>query len=528
MSHNFAAIADAFASTGIAHAFGVTGSGASLSLITALQDRGVGYYPVVHESAAALMAGATCHDGATRGLAVTIKGPGFANLLPGQLANAYEGRPAISVSEAYAASANPWQAHKRLDHDAVGGSIFKATATLDDRGARIDPLAAHARAEMPGPVHVDLTPAPDTVLEATRVGDIVELPAGSEALDAALVLIVKSARPLVVLGSWALRRLGHLPWSRLRVPLVTTAAAKGAIDEHGDFAAGVITGEAGELSPEANLFTGADLVVAFGLRNREVVKAAPYPCPLVAVDALPMADPGGFQPALECVAPDADGLAALFAALQAHDWGRDEVAQWRGRVEDHVLADETQLGHALRRAEETLAARDLFPRLVLDTGFFCTVGETAWRCRTPGDYVGSAVGRFMGVSIPTAIGLAICDRERPVLCVAGDGGIGGAIAELALAVTENLPLVVICASDGGYGSVAAFASDTPAVIRATASGDRSWWKVADALGCAAAAPGDVNALARELDNWQPAGGPLFLQVRFDSEAYRRIPRALRG
>ena len=524
MSFDFPSIARSFAASGIRHAFGVTGSGASLRLIEALQASGVTYFPAIHEAAAGLMAGGACLAGETRAMAVTIKGPGFANLVPALLSNRYEGRPAISVSEAYGEDANAWQAHKRLDHPALCRQLTKACIRLDAEGASIGALSRIARAEIPGPCHIDLSASP-----AESIGTLDE-PAptqGRGSLGAVLSAIRGCQRPLVLLGSWAARLAPAVDWDRLSVPVVTTAAAKGAIDETGAYAAGVVTGESGALSPEANILPRADLVIAFGLRNREMVRAAPYHCPLIVIDAFPMESPGGFKPVHELATSSAEDLAEVVAALDGFHWGESEIVAWRKRIEERVLADDWQAGTAFRLVEGTLRNRGFDPRVVLDTGFFCTVGETMWRCRRPGDYAGSAVGRYMGVSIPSALGLAISDRARPVVCAAGDGGIGAFIGELRLAVSENLPLLVLCFSDGGYGSVAAFSPAERAIRRATEFPDPSWWKVAAGLGIRAANVDTAGDLAKQLEGWNPPEGPLFLQLMFDPVAYREIARQLR-
>jgi acetolactate synthase-1/2/3 large subunit len=240
-----------------------------------------------------------------------------------------------------------------------------------------------------------------------------------------------------------------------------------------------------------------------------------------------MESPGGFKPTHELVMPTADDLTEVLNVLGDYHWGEAEIAAWRERIRDRVLADERQAGNAFRVVEQTLRNRSFEPRIVLDTGFFCTVGETIWRCRQPGDYVGSAVGRYMGVSIPGAIGLSISQRDQPVVCAAGDGGIGSAIGELRLAVTEKLPLLVLCFSDGGYGSVAAYATRNPAIQRATEFTDAPWWKVAAGLGMDSAMVSTPGGLSGQIEGWNPLDGPLFLQLAFDPAAYRDIARRLR-
>ena len=73
-------LAEDLKNAGIQYAFGVTGGGASLQLITELEKKGINYIPVAHEAAAPIMAGATCADGTMRAVAISIKGiPSLSN-----------------------------------------------------------------------------------------------------------------------------------------------------------------------------------------------------------------------------------------------------------------------------------------------------------------------------------------------------------------------------------------------------------------------------------------------------------------
>jgi pyruvate oxidase len=59
----------------------------------------------------------------------------------------------------------------------------------------------------------------------------------------------------------------------------------------------------------------------------------------------------------------------------------------------------------------------------------------------------------MGFSLPAAIALASLEPGRPVLAMAGDGGIGITMAELATAVRLNLPLVAVIFNNGKLAAV---------------------------------------------------------------------------
>ena len=70
----------------VSHIFGIPGSGPSLFLLDALEKQGARFHLTHFEGSAALMAGALGKLSGRSGVAVSIKGPGLTNMLPGPAA----------------------------------------------------------------------------------------------------------------------------------------------------------------------------------------------------------------------------------------------------------------------------------------------------------------------------------------------------------------------------------------------------------------------------------------------------------
>jgi acetolactate synthase-1/2/3 large subunit len=511
--------------SGISCAFGVTGGGASLRLIAALEEMGIPFYPVAHEAAAALMAGACCRNGSTRAMAVGIKGPGFINFMPGILSNYYEGRPALTVSEAYCPSEPTYRKHKRLDHYSVCSSIVKAYARADSSLDKIRHLLEISRTEFPGPVHIDM--CNESVNEPIIHSEVDEVTPfiSPDRIEKLLALIQGSNRPVVILGSMAARRLRRFDWSSLTVPVITTAAAKGCIDESGPYAGGVITGEGKEISPEEKIIQKADLIVAFGLRNTEVVKAKRVEVPMVLLDMIGEDVHDGFEPTMTFVDKSLPSLAELvFAELSKKEWGREFVQKYWQLVREELLRDSWLPPAVFQTIEET-GLRD--PVLVLDTGLFCTVGEILWRAGRPENFCGSSNGRFMGTAIPTAIGVAVASPDQDVVCVAGDGGIRPYLPEIKLAVDLHLPLLIILMADGQYGTIASSAENLLLSRNAYTIKSPTWWKAVQAIGCPSLRIENADELKLAIFEWFKNRGPLFIEVHFNPEKYISLTRRLR-
>ncbi len=506
-------------------AFGVTGSGASLQLIHALEQHHIPYYPAAHEAAAAIMAGACSRSGKMRAAAISIKGPGFINLLPGMLSNFYEGRPALTISEAYISADPPHRKHKRLDHYAICCPIVKAYAQADTSGQALSNLIGLANQEFPGPVHLDLVNKPAKSTEAiTGPAKPVEK-TNPARLDNVITRIRNSRYPAVILGSLAARGLKGLDWNSLKVPVATTAAAKGCINERREYAAGVITGEGKELSPEQAVLEKADLIIAFGLRNTEVVTAKPFAAPLVIIDVIAGDIHCGFEAEAVLVDPETPTAASsIFAELLHKAWGEDIIDHYRHKLQAELFHD-PWLTPAIFNRIQNLAPDNTI--LVLDTGLFCTIGETVWKAAAPDDFCSSSNGRFMCTAIPTAIGAGISTPEKRVICVTGDGGVRPYLSEIKLAVELKLPILFILMSDGLYGTVAMSAISKGIDSSAFVIKDRSWWRSIEAMGCPSALVSTPNEIDKTISCWLQNRGPFFMEMRFDPLKYIDITKRLR-
>lgn len=515
--------ADAVAAAGLIRAFGITGSGASLGLIDRLMQHGIEYVPVMHEASAALMAGAAGNDGSPGACAITIRGPGFINLAPGLLSNLYEGRACLTLSESLGSTAPRHRQHKRLDQEAASRQLVKAYATCDERAENVDWLLRHARSEYPGPVHMDIGPGPEMLRQVFQEPSFTVDPA-KDMLQGVLDQIDSSSRPALVLGSLVKRCPPELGWSSLRLPVLTTAAGKGAVDEASEWAGGVITGEVKALSPETTILAHADLVVGIGLRNTEMVKAAPFGCPLVIVDSVRGHD-AGFGAAHSLLGVNiTEAVPGILQALQAKSWGAEHVRVAREKVREAVSNGSWTPGHAFRVLSEHRAVN---ATLVPDTGFFCTIAETVWPASTPASFHGSSVGRFMGLSIPSAMGVAIADPQRTIYCCFGDGGVAPYIGELPLAVERKLPILFVFFTDGRYGSVASFAPSSPGLDRVYTFQGRHWIDVFSAMGLDVHRANSPERMACVLSDWDRSRGPAFLELRFDPDSYAQAALPLR-
>jgi acetolactate synthase-1/2/3 large subunit len=492
-------IFDSIAQTADGVAFGIPGGGPSLDVADAIERSGGRFYTVRFEGAAALMAGAVGRLTGSPGIAVTIKGPGLANLVSGLATCALEDLPVLAIAEAFGKEDAPARAHKRIDHGRLTNAIIKGRAGITEPGV-VSTLKTLATAERPGPVLLELA---QTDIELAKPASISP----------------RAQRPVVIAGSLAVRR-GWTPLlNALRIPVFTTAAAKGAVDESLPHAAGVYTGVGLSLAPEITILTDADLIIGLGLRSHEVLSTS-LKLPAINIDDVDAA-PGFSFAALGSVHLASEAL----AGLQSHSgWGSDVVGSAIERLRRTLLAGPFLPAHAFER----VAQRWPRARMVLDTGFFCTVGEHIWQALDPDLYLSSGQARSMGAALPMALGAAIIRREEPTILAVGDGGIGMFFTELILAVEEQLPLLIVLMRDGTYSSVRDRAVVKGLTQRPLTITNPDWVAVASALGFKADRVKSADELSLVLATWQPADGPALVEVGFDPEPYRLMTRELRG
>ncbi|HYW22690.1 MAG TPA: thiamine pyrophosphate-binding protein [Terriglobales bacterium] len=90
--------------------------------------------------------------------------------------------------------------------------------------------------------------------------------------------------------------------------------------------------------------------------------------------------------------------------------------------------------------------------LISDAGHFMRWVVQGLTVRDPLDFVWTADFASIGQGLAIAAGVALGRRERPCVCIAGDGGFSMAIHELATLVRYRIPLTVIVWNDSALGS----------------------------------------------------------------------------
>lgn len=414
-----------------------------------------------HEQATTYMADGYARASARVGVSMVVPGPGMLNALSG-LATGYACSARMLLLAAQIPSDKIGRGlgmlHELPDQSGILRSLVKWHG-LADRPQAVAPTVRNAMAQLqhgrPRPVGVEI---PQDVLQRADAMELAHVPpaaapdAGDPALVERIALLLRGARlPVIVAGggigaagaSAALARLAQ----RLQSPVLVTENGTGALPSHDPMALTWLASRA--------LLPHADVVLAVGTRFIEPHGAPPRLRPgarlvLVNADAQDLGAPRTATISLQADARAA--LDALYEALGSHRAAQSRTPQvqtlraWT----DGLLADiapQCAWLHALRSAipDDGFLVSDL-----TQVGYPAHLG---YPVREPGTFLSAGYQGTLGFAYPTALGVAAAQPGRAVVAIAGDGGFGWSLQELATARRYQLPVVVVVFNNDAFGNV---------------------------------------------------------------------------
>lgn len=529
--------------------FGVPGGPISPVCQAILDIDGASFIESRHETGAAFAAASYARaTGKTPGVVVTA-GPGATNVVTG-VANADLGRSPMVVL----CGDVPWAAEGRrleqntgpegIDVERMLGHMVRCSV----RVARAESAASQALAALeaargpePGPslivVPMDRGRAetrPTPMIQRSTVQRAERVPTAAVTTTAGWLADAK--RPLIVLGAGcrgherAVRRLVDA----LNVPFLTTPQAKGLVSErhprslrNGGMAASMWARRYTAEPVDVTLALGTDL-------DDSAVGPTRYVGPggrLVHVDR----DATVFHRNLEATLPVIADVGVMADALAehvmregiVHPEGRELVQAARSVSPFDAPDAATDKGSPIaphRALLDLEAAAGEDARFITDIGGHMLFALHYLTAHDPDRFHIHLRLGSMGSGIAGAIGLGLADRERPVVCVCGDGGMQMNGMELLVAADLGLPIVYAIFNDARYNLVhhgmrqlygrGGSEWETPWV-------DFAGW--ASAMGVPAARVTRAGKITpRLLDRLLRSGpGPCVLDVRIDREVQLR-------
>jgi acetolactate synthase-1/2/3 large subunit len=456
--------------------FGLPG-GAILPLYDAMA-RGTTVRHVLarHEQGAGHMAEGYARASGKVGVAIATSGPGATNLVT-PIADAWmDSTPLVCITGQVRSFLIGTDAFQECDITGITIPIVKHSWLVQDVEELPHTLLAAfhvARTGRCGPVLVDV---PRDIQEAEfeySLPDSITLPGWKpprrghpRQIAAAAAAIATAERPILYVGGGVLNadateELRTLA-EKARLPVVTTLMAKSGFPETHE----LHVGWPGMHGPKWSnwALNKSDLVVAVGARfdDRVTGKVSAFaPGATVVhldIDAaeiskirhadIPVVGP--LKPVLAEIAEKIEVVPSRTEPWlrQIDEWREQFPLRYRAREDGGLLKPQ----RVLETLQEATAGRD---DVVWTTG----VGQhQMWAmqyllCDRPRTFISSGGLGTMGYGIPAAVGAKAARPDATVVCIDGDGCFQMTAQELATAVLEELPIVVVIVNNGYLGMV---------------------------------------------------------------------------
>jgi acetolactate synthase I/II/III large subunit len=196
------------------------------------------------------------------------------------------------------------------------------------------------------------------------------------------------------------------------------------------------------------------------------------------------------------------------------------VAQARAEYEANLL-HHRELPGELQLADVMTLLRDrLDPEAILASGAgnFTIWAHRFYSFRRYPTQLAPRSGA-MGYGVPAAVAAKAVHPERTVVCLAGDGDFLMTGQELATAVQEELPIVILVVNNGMYGTIRMHQErHYPGRVVGTDLVNPDFAALAVAYGAFGATVERTEEAADALDAALAAGRPALVELRVDPEA----------
>ncbi|MDA0661793.1 MAG: thiamine pyrophosphate-binding protein [Proteobacteria bacterium] len=463
-------IARSLKQQGIDHLFGVVGFPVG-PIAEAAQKEGVKYVGMRNEQAASYAAQAYGYMTGRPGACIVVTGPGVVHGLAG-LANAQQNCwPMILIggaSETYRGGMGAFQEERQVLIATPFCKFAHGIESVRRIPYYVEMATRHATFGRPGACYLDMPDDIitgecdlDDVVKVERVGEPPRMIAPTENIDAALDLLEKAERPLVLVGkgmAWARAEDEVRDFiDRTQLPFVRSPMGKGVVPDDHPLAAS---------AARTLALQQADVVFLMGARFNWIFHfgLAPRFAPDVKVIQLDISpeEIGHNKPSEVALVGDGKAIMGqMNKALEGRQWFYPKDTPWRSALGDKIAANvkslEPQINDDQAPANYYRALRDIaawMPRnsvlsaegaRTMDIGLTQLPVADARSCLNAGTY------GTMGVGLGHAVAACVVHPDRPVIHLSGDSAIGFSGMEMETLVRYNLPAKIVVLNNGGIG-----------------------------------------------------------------------------
>ncbi|HAS1031116.1 TPA: acetolactate synthase large subunit [Enterobacter cloacae] len=525
---------------GITTVAGIPG-GTVLPLYDALsQSTQIRHVLARHEQGAGFIAQGMARTQGKPAVCMACSGPGATNLVTAIADARLDSIPLICITGQVPSSMIGTDAFQEVDTYGISIPITKHNYLVRDITELpqvISDAFRIAQSGRPGPVWIDI---PKDVQTAEIEIDVLPEPGerapapefSAESVRDAAAMINAAKRPVLYLGGGAINAADEIRQfaEKANLPTTMTLMALGMLPKAHPLSLGML-GMHGARSTNY-ILQEADLLIVMGARfdDRAIGKTEQF-CPnakIIHVD-IDRAELGKIkQPHVAIQGDVADVLAQLIPQTDATDradW-RQMVADLQREFPGAIPTEGDPLSH-YGLINAVAACVDDSAIITTDVGQHQMWTAQAYPLNRPRQWLTSGGLGTMGFGLPAAVGAALANPDRKVICFSGDGSLMMNIQEMATAAENQLDVKIILMNNEALGLVHQQQSlfYKQGVFAATYPGIINFMQIAAGFGlhtCDLNAEEDAHAALQAAIS-RP--GPALIHVRIDPEqkVYPMVP-----
>ncbi|HDC4308392.1 TPA: acetolactate synthase large subunit [Enterobacter kobei] len=525
---------------GITTVAGIPG-GTVLPLYNALsQSTKIRHVLARHEQGAGFIAQGMARTQGKPAVCMACSGPGATNLVTAIADARLDSIPLICITGQVPSSMIGTDAFQEVDTYGISIPITKHNYLVRDISELpqvISDAFRIAQSGRPGPVWIDI---PKDVQTAEIEIDVLPEPGdrapapefSAESVRDAAAMINAAKRPVLYLGGGAINAANEIRQfaEKASLPTTMTLMALGMLPKAHPLSLGML-GMHGARSTNY-ILQEADLLIVMGARfdDRAIGKTEQF-CPnakIIHVD-IDRAELGKIkQPHVAIQGDVAEVLAQLIPQTDATDradW-RQLVADLQKEFPGAIPTEGDPLSH-YGLINAVAACVDDSAIITTDVGQHQMWTAQAYPLNRPRQWLTSGGLGTMGFGLPAAVGAALANPDRKVICFSGDGSLMMNIQEMATAAENQLDVKIILMNNEALGLVHQQQSlfYKQGVFAATYPGMINFMQIAAGFGlhtCDLNAEEDAHAALQAAIS-RP--GPALIHVRIDPEqkVYPMVP-----
>jgi 5-guanidino-2-oxopentanoate decarboxylase len=505
--------------------FGMAGT-MTLELYRGIARSGIRHVQCRNEQGASLMADGFARATGKPGVCTIIGGPGVTNAATG-IAQAYcDSQPMLVLSGASPTFTHGkgWGAIHELNDQAAVTAGITAFSVMVRHPDELPELIARAyavfRSSRPRPVHLslprDVLPLPVEADWKVRRAPSLPMP-DPASIEEAAERLARARRPLIFVGGGAVGTRQSLIdiAERIGAPVLASNAGKGILPQSHPLSLG------GSILQEASqhALADADVVLLVGSEvaaGDHFLTKLEISGDLIRIDIDP-AELTAVYPATVAIQSDARAAMLALSSVLARRMPMSQRSQGEIRVREILARNAAKMTdlerlHArvwtmLRAAlpADTIVMGDATQ--IVYTGSFAMPMEVERCWYYSGNYCA------LGFAVPMAVGAKIGAPHRPVIAVAGDGGVMFTVNELATAAEERIALPIIVWNNDALQAIADGMDERQIPRIGVEPRSPDFVGLAKSLGCHAIRATSAEHLARSAQEALAADRPTLIEVR---------------